>query len=135
VTRNPVEIRIKYVLLAALLSVTICACAGNAEKKPEENIYPADYKTQVVDLLRRQLDNSKGVRDAYIAEPVLKTPRTTPRYVACMRFNAADGSGQYAGAKEMAAFFFAGKITQIVDAGPELCGNSAYQRFIELQNL
>jgi hypothetical protein len=119
--------------MTALLVITLCACASEKPKPIEENIYPADYRTQIVDRLRLLLDNPNNILDAYVAEPVLKTPQGTPRYIACVRFNAKDRSGNYRGSKDMAAYFFAGKINQIVDASAELCGGAFFQPFPELQ--
>ena len=114
-------------VMAALLAITTCSCAHQRAKKPEENIYPADYKAQIVAQVRRQLGDVRDIRDAYVAEPVLKTSSTTvtPRYIACVRFK---------GSKLMAAYFYEGQITQVVvDASPELCDNAVFQPFPELQ--
>ena len=121
--------------LAALVSIAVGACSLNESKPVEENRYPDDYKTQILDLLRRQLDDPTNIRDAYVADPSMKAYQFSPRYVACIRFNARNSTGQYAGTKDMAAFFVAGEITQIVDANRELCGNAPYQPFPELQKL
>jgi hypothetical protein len=118
----------------ALLALALCACAGNGAQKPEENVYPKEYRSDVVSLLRRKLEDPYGIREAFIAEPALKSlPSGSSRYVACIRFNAKDKDGQYQGAKEFAAYFFAGELTQVVDAGREMCGNAAYQPFPELE--
>jgi hypothetical protein len=119
--------------MVALVAITVGGCANNQVKPVDENIYPADYRTQIVDRLRLLLDNPNNILDAYVAEPVLKTPQGTPRYIACVRFNAKDRSGNYRGSKDMAAYFFAGKINQVVDASAELCGGAFFQPFPELQ--
>jgi hypothetical protein len=116
----------------ALLAGAVCACAQQEKPKPiEENIFPADYRTQVADLVRRQLAD-RNVKDAYISEPTLKTSLPTPRYVACVRLNAMDG-GTYRGNKFYAAYFYAGKITQVADATVEQCDKAAFLPFPELQ--
>jgi hypothetical protein len=117
---------------AVLAVLAVCACAGREKPKPvEENAFPSDYRTQVADLARRRFDGN--IRDAYIAEPVLKTSLATPRYVACMRFNTADGGGSSKGDKLYAAYFYAGKITQVVDATVEQCDKAAFVPFGELR--
>jgi hypothetical protein len=116
-----------------LLVLLVCACAEREKPKPiEENIDPAEYRTQVVNQVRRQVA-PRNVRDAYIAEPVLKTSLPTPRYVACVRFNSADSSGVSKGNKLYAAYFYAGKITQVVEATVEQCDKAAFMPFPELQ--
>ncbi len=117
---------------AALLALAVCACATTEKPKPEEaNIAPADFRTQVADQVRLQL-SPKGVRDAYIAEPVLKTFLPTPRFVACVRFNSMDNGGANKGNKAFAAYFYAGKITQVVEATVEQCDKANYLPFPEL---
>jgi hypothetical protein len=117
----------------ALLALAVCACAKQEEpKRIEENISPADFRIKVADQVRRQLA-PENVKDAYIAEPVLKSSLRMPRYVACVRFNSADNSGTYKGNKFYAAYFYAGKVTQVVDATVEECDKAAYLPFPELQ--
>jgi hypothetical protein len=117
---------------AALLALAACACATKEKPKLEEtNIAPADFRTQVADQVRLQL-SPKGVRDAYIAEPVLKTFLPTPRFIACVRFSSMDSSGAYKGNKAFAAYFYAGKITQVVEATVEQCDRADYLPFPEL---
>jgi hypothetical protein len=117
----------------ALLALAVCACAREKPKPIEENAAPVDYRAQVAEQVRRQL-NPKNVRDAYIAEPVLKTSLPTPRFIACLRFNATDSSGAYRGSKDYAAYFYGGKITQIVNASVEQCDRADYLPFPELQS-
>lgn len=116
----------------ALLAIAVCACANQEKPKSiEENVAPADFRTQVADLVRRQFAG-RNVRDLYIAEPTLKTFLPTPRYVACLRMNAME-SGTYKGNKLYAAYFYAGKITQVVDATVEQCDKAAFLPFPEAQ--
>jgi hypothetical protein len=122
------------IILAAILAVTVCACSSDKDKKIEENIYPTDYKPQILKYLRFNLDDASNIRDAYLAQPVMKVYRETPRYIACVKFNAKDRRGEYE-AKEVTVFFFNGTVTQFVETTPELCANAAYQPFPELQKL
>jgi hypothetical protein len=117
----------------ALVALAVCTCAQREKPKPiEENLSPAEYRTQVADQVRRQLA-PRNVKDAYVAEPVLKTSLPSPRYVACVRFNSTDSSGAYRGNKLYAAYFYAGKITQVVEATVEQCDKAAFLPFPELQ--
>jgi len=125
----------KNMWLATVLAVTLGACAGSGEPKIEENIYPTNYKSGILDRLRLHVADPVGIRDAYITEPALKPNAGHTRYIVCIRFNAKDDDGRYVGNKEFAAFFFAGRMTQIIDATGELCGDAAYQPFPELQKL
>jgi hypothetical protein len=117
----------------ALLALAVCACAQQEKpKRLEENVSPADFRTRVADQVRRQLA-PRNVKDAYIAEPVLKSSLPMPRYVACVRFNSTDNSGTYKGSKFYAAYFYTGKVTQVIDATVEECDKAAFRPFPELQ--
>jgi len=129
-----VALRVVVLLVVALLAAALGGCAQNGPPKVEENVYPKDYRPEVVALLRRKIEDPYGIREAYIAEPVLKSlPSGSMRYIACIRFNAKNKDEQYQGAKEFAAYFFEGQLTQVVDAGRELCGDAAYRPFPELE--
>jgi hypothetical protein len=130
--RRAIETGARFAL-AAFLAVAACACS-NKLPDIQENIYPNDYKAQIMLLLRNTLDDPTNIREALVAQPTMKAIQPAARYVACLRYNAKDRTGQYAGVKERAAYFFAGRITQIVDAG-EICANSNYELFPELQRM
>jgi hypothetical protein len=115
----------------ALLALMTCACAREKPKPIEVNTFPPDYRVQVADQVRHQLA-PRNVQDAYIAEPELKTFLTTPRFIACLRFSSTDGSGTYKANKLYAAYFYAGKITQVVNATVEQCDKAAFLPFPEL---
>jgi hypothetical protein len=122
--------------VAAALALAACSSFVPDKEKPvEENLYPKNYKTAILGRLRDQLPDPKGVRAAFLAEPVLKPRDAITRYIACIRFDAKDERGRYQGNKEYAAFFYGGELTQIVDAPRELCDKSAYQPFPELERL
>jgi len=111
------------------LSLLLAACGGG--EKPEAvnpNVYPKDYKAALLRFLPGYRDPT-GIRNAYLAAPVLKEIGSQSRYVACLRFEAPDGGHEYA------AVFFAETLNQFVEATPQLCGGAAYQSFPELQAL
>jgi hypothetical protein len=119
----------------ALLAITLCACSSLGEKKIEENVYPVDYKVRIKEWLALQVADPKSIRDAYIAEPALKARGAVTRYIVCLKFDAKDGSGQYQGNKEFAAFYYAGQITQIVEATREMCENALYRPYPEIEKM
>ena len=69
---------------AAAAALALCACSSfipKKEKPEEENLYPKDYKAMILDRLRAQLTDPKGIRAALLAEPVLK-PRVPLRVIS-----------------------------------------------------
>jgi hypothetical protein len=137
-TGGRIRIPTRGVWPAAVLTLALCACSSfmsNKEKKVEENVFPQDYKNRILSQLRLQLPDPKGITGAYVAEPALKPRGAITRYIACLRFNAKDGRGQYQGNKDYAAFFYAGELTQVIEASREMCEGALYQPFPELEKL
>lgn len=136
---------IRYACLAAGLALLLGACAsqhgsGASGSAAAINVFPANYKTDIQAAIRVYLNDPTGIRDAAISEPVLKpaTMAMPERYVACLRFNAKRTATVYAGMKEIAAVFLAGRFDQFIDSQKEeqeLCANAAYTPFPELQTL
>jgi hypothetical protein len=121
-------------LLGAFLAVALGACANlGGEKKVDETAYPTEYKTRIRERLDLQVADARSIRDAYIAQPALKARGAGTRYIVCVKFDAKDERGQYIGNKEYAAFFYAGDLTQIVDASGEMCEGALYSPFPELE--
>jgi hypothetical protein len=65
----------------------------------------------------------------------LKSVGNNTRYVACLKFNAKKNAKDYAGVKEVAAVFLAGRFDQFVDTPKDLCAGVTYAPFPELQKL
>jgi hypothetical protein len=126
------------VVLTACTAAVLAAC--HYAPKEEENAVPRtdEYKERIQNFVRNELTDPTGIRDAFITEPVLRpVGRNTTRYVVCFKFNAKDNNDaqRYVGTKEVAAIFYNGRISQFTGATPELCGNTPYQPYPELQAL
>ena len=124
-------------LLAGCASHNRSGAYGSAE---EINTFPANYKADIQAAMHVYLNDPTDIRDAAISEPVLKpaTVAMPARYVACLRFNAKRTATVYAGMKEIAALFLAGRFDQFIDSPKEeqdLCANATYTPFPELQTL
>jgi hypothetical protein len=136
---------IRCASLVAGLALLLGACAsqhrsgayGSAE---EINSFPATYKADIQAAMHVYLNDPTSIRDAAISEPVLKPASAAmpERYMACVRFNAKRTATVYAGMKEIAAVFLAGRFDQFIDSPKEeqeLCANAAYTPFPELEKL
>ncbi len=122
-------------LLAGLAVLALGSCGTKTEAPVDPNMMPASYKSDILSSLQNTLDDPTGIRDAYIAEPALKPSGTEQRYIVCLRYNAKNADGSYAGVRERAAYFYAGRLTTIADATKEQCGSAPYQHFPELEKL
>lgn len=131
------------VLLAAL---TIGGCATDIEPTPADlkarwdaqNTYPTAFKSDLLAFLRTYVNDPTQIRGATLAAPQLKPVGPGERYVACVRYNARNTEGRYAGQKEGAASYVAGKLDRFFDVPSEvreLCKDAAYAPFPELEKL
>ena len=125
------------VLTALGIAFSGCSLFDSKSSAPpvEVNIPPTNTRAALLEFLRNQLVDPISVREAYITEPKLQPIGADSRYVVCVRYNAKDAFGQYAGSSDYIAIYFAGKLNQYIPATPEQCRNAAYQRFPELETL
>ena len=123
--------------LLSVLAVGLTGCSGSGSKQPEENpnVFPADYKNEILLTMTSTLDDPTNVRGAFISEPVLRQAGKEERYVVCVRSDSRDVNRQYTGSKDRIGYFYAGHLTQLIDATKEQCGNAAYKPFPELEKL
>jgi hypothetical protein len=133
---------IRRAILALGVSLLLGACSSNQTPDTSAtgddggiNAYPKNYKSDILAAMHAYLNDPTNIHDAAIAEPALKTVGNTTRYVACVKFNPKKNAKDYAGVKEFAAFFLAGRFDQFVDNPKDLCAGAAYAPFPELQKL
>jgi hypothetical protein len=99
----------------------------------DPNVFPAKYRSEVVDFMRTWLNNPSNVRDAFITEPALRPVAGTPHYIACVRYNPRATDKGYEGPQQRLAIFLGGRLTQFLPDDPSLCAGLSYQRFRELE--
>jgi hypothetical protein len=131
--------------LIFLLTVTGCASddvgPSQAELKARwdaQNVYPQNYKNDLLAYLRTYLNDPTHVRSAAVTAPVSKSIGGGERYVVCLRYNARDSDGRYMGAKEGAAVYVAARLDRYIDAKNDvhqLCKDAVYAPFPELEKL
>jgi hypothetical protein len=133
---NPCLLAVLASALALVLALVLGACSSD-KKQPEENpnVFPADYKTEILTTMTTMLDNPTNVRNAYISDPILRAAGKEERYIVCVRSDSRNINGQYAGSKDRIAIFYGGHLNQLIDATKEQCGNAAYKPFPELEHL
>ncbi|HVZ54108.1 MAG TPA: hypothetical protein VG986_19220, partial [Pseudolabrys sp.] len=99
----------------------------------DPNIFPTDYKKQILLTLTQTLEDPTNIKEAGISEPMLRPAGTEQRYSVCVRLNARDLNRQYTGVKERIAYFYGGSLNQLVDAGQGQCAKVVYQPWPELE--
>ena len=123
--------------LILTLAVSLIGCSGSSSKQPEENpnVFPADYKNEILLTMTNTLEDPTNIRDAFISEPALRQAGKEERYVVCVRSDSRNANRNYTGSKDRIGYFYAGHLNQLIDATKEQCGNAAYKPFPELEKL
>ena len=124
--------------LCLLSALAACLVACSSDKKQAEenpNVFPADYKNEILVTLTNTLDDPTNIRSASITDPFVRLAGKEERYLVCMRFDARNLNRHYTGITDRVANFYSGHLNQVVDATKEQCGNTAYKPFPELEKL
>lgn len=137
--------KVKAAVLAGALALGGCASddlgPSPAELRAQweaQNVFPQNYKADLLAFLRTYLNDPGQIRDAGVAQPVLIDVGPGKRYVVCVRYNARDNNGRYAGTKVGAASYVSGKLDRFADTGPRvnaMCKDAAFAPFPELTKL
>jgi hypothetical protein len=131
--------------LALLAVLVVGGCATEIGPTPAElkatwegqNVFPQNYKADLMAYMRTYLNDPTHVRGAAVALPQLKPVGPGERYVACVRYNARV-SGKYGGSKDGAAIYVSGKLDRFLDLPREVaefCKDATYAPFPELETL
>ena len=122
----------------ALAAISLGACSSFDFTKPPPpvapNIFPSDYRNEILQTLSVKLTDPTNVRDAGISDPVLQqASEQDQRYAVCVRFNARDINRQYTGDQERIAYFYGGHLNQLVPAANGQCKGAIYKPWPELE--
>lgn len=127
-----------------LLALALAACGKTIDELSKDqrkadwaaaNVYPADYRGELIAYLRTYLNDPTGIHEAAISEPSLKPIGAGDRYVVCVRFNPKRDGGGYAGAKDHLVIYAGGKLDRYLEAAGENCKDAAYAAFPELERI
>lgn len=125
----------KSCLLSAL-AVSLLACSSDKKQAEENpNVFPSDYKNEILTTLTSSLDDPTNIRSAYITDPFIRPAGKEERYVVCVRSDSRNVARHYTGITDRIGYFYNGHLNQLVDATKEQCGNIAYKPFPELEKL
>lgn len=130
------------VLTTAALAVGVAGCANPelserpfSVERSGEQVYPANYRAELLGYLRNYLNDPTQVRDAMIAEPVTRMFGGRQRYIVCLRYNARTLSGAYSGVSDRMATYLDGRFDRLIEAARDYCAGAAYVPFPELEKL
>ncbi len=130
--------QLKATILLAIGAAALTACHYQPKIEANAVPLPEEYKEQIETYVRNQLADPTGIRNAFMSQPTLRpVSANTMRYVVCFKYEAKDNNDRrrYSGSKEYAAIFYDRRVQQFTGATPELCGQAAYQPYLELQKL
>ncbi len=127
-----------------MLPLALAACFGSEGGRPSlmsevgsvgPQPFPDNYRGDALAYMHTYLNDPVGVRDAAIAEPVLREFGGRPFYVACLRFTARESDGSYRGPRERAAVYVNGRLDRIIERSSEACTGAVYAPFPELEKM
>ncbi|MBV9630926.1 MAG: hypothetical protein JO230_22725 [Xanthobacteraceae bacterium] len=171
---------------AMLLMTAFAGCAGHGRSHDDAraNVYPENYKADLLGFLHSYINDANKIRDAAISEPALRPVPAAPaggggpmaisggmggrgrgggggggppegdagvgegigglfgqsdkppeRYTVCVRYNARDFDGRYAGIKQGMAVYSRGRFDRFVPQPHGPCDEAEYKPFPELEAL
>ena len=130
--------------LLAGVALLLGACAGHSLSDGGSggdggiHAFPDNYKADILAAMHAYVNDPTGIRDASISAPAIKdVPGSGSRYIVCLRFNAKQSNGAYAGEQQIAAMFLAGRFDDFLDpmTSHAPCAGAAYAPFPELERL
>jgi hypothetical protein len=123
-----------FSLAIAAIALGACSSSSGAGPVANPNVFPAQYRNEIITTLISSLDDPTGIRDASISDPVLRPAGRDQRYVVCMRFDSRDVQRRYTGMTERIAYFYAGHLNQLVKTtAPDQCAGVVYKPWPELE--
>ena len=133
-------------VLAAPLGVSLTGCAGDvgptaAARKARweaQNIYPAEYKRDLLAFMRTYLNDPSRVRGASASKPDLKSVGQGERFVVCVRYRERKDGGALGPPRDGAATFVSAKLDRYFETAPEvkvLCTDAKFEPFPEMETI
>ena len=128
-----------------LLPIALAACSSSggeghslslfSDKPDTPQSFPANYRAELLAFMKTYLNNPVGVRDAAMAEPVMRDVNGKLRYISCLRYSARESDGSYREPHERAVLFVNGRLDRLIEKGGELCAGVALAPFPDLEKM
>lgn len=103
-------------------------------EKADPTLFPTQYKTAIVEFMRTWTENPGRVKDATIAQPVLRPVGNSQLYVTCVRYKPW-GTNQFLEERTITVLFLTGRVSQVLPEDPQICRGLSYQRYVELDQM
>ena len=126
-----------------LLPLVLGGCLGSDESRPTSFVadsnaperFPDSYRAEILAFMRTYLNNPVGVRNAEMAEPVVRTVGGRQRYVSCLRFLPREADGNYREPRERAVMYVGGRLDRLVENTSDVCAGAVYVPFPEMEKM
>jgi hypothetical protein len=127
-----------------VLPLVLAACFGSDGDRPSlmegsqaggPQPFPDNFRSDALALIHAYLNNPVGVRDASMADPVLREVGGRQFYISCLRFTPRESDGSYKAMRERAVVYVNGRGDRVVDRAGELCAGAVYAPFPELEKM
>jgi hypothetical protein len=128
-----------------MLPIVLAACSSGdgegrhfslfGDKSDTPQTFPSNYRAELLAFMRTYLNNPVGVRDATMAEPVMREVSGKMRYISCLRYSARESDGSYQEPRERAVLFVNGRLDRLIEKGGELCTGVALAPFPEMEKM
>jgi hypothetical protein len=140
-----------------VLAAALGGCTNHGQARTDEraNVYPENYKNELIGYLHSYINDPTQVHEAAISEPALRLVNaqqdnpldrigrsmgrgggsSLERYIVCVRFNAKDRDGRYTGVKQGMAIYSGGRFERFQEQRQGPCDQARYQPFPELETL
>jgi len=128
--------------LSAVFGATVLFGCVTDTQKADAGLFPENYRAMAKDYLRRTLFDPYSVRDAEIAAPTVQQSihiiDPSPGWTICVRYNAKNRMGAYAGTTENALLVRGDRVTvslhELTTPMPRIgmCRDAKWEPFQEL---
>ncbi len=128
-----------------MLPIVLAACSSGddegrrfsvfSDKPDTAQSFPSNYRAELLAFMKTYLNNPVGVRDAAMAEPVMRDVNGKMRYVSCLRYSARESDGSYREPRERAVLFVNGRLDRMIEKGAELCAGAALVPFQDMEKM
>ncbi|MBR0847176.1 hypothetical protein JQ543_05395 [Bradyrhizobium diazoefficiens] len=130
--------------LTLALPLALAACFGSDSERPAlmgggqaggPQPFPDNFRSDTLALMRTYLNNPVGVREASMADPVLREVGGRQFYIGCLHFTPRETDGSYKVMRERAVIFVNGRADRVAERAGEFCAGAVYAPFPELEKM